>query len=186
MEERENILSILKGVRRFIQEDNPHEIKELSNRVVSQAAITQNPDTIVVAVLVYSIGKVLEREYYRKMHGWDLFYSSVTKNLNSSIKALERGEIDKARVYYGRIRNSINSIEGNLGIYIKDIFRKAEINKAFKLYEHGLSSEQTANLLGISLWDLSSYIGQSHISNAKHAISLPIKKRIKIAEDIFG
>ncbi|MDH3353428.1 MAG: hypothetical protein OEL87_03195, partial [Nanoarchaeota archaeon] len=65
-------------------------------------------------------------------------------------------------------------------------FRKAEINKAFKLYEHGLSSEQTAELLGVSLWDLASYIGQSHISEAKIAISMPIAKRIKIAEDIFG
>jgi len=68
-------------------------------------------------------------------------------------------------------RNSINFISGNLSNYIKDIFEKARINKAFKLYEHGLSSQQTAELLGISSWDLASYIGQSSISESKHAIS---------------
>ena len=85
----------------------------------------------------------------------------------------------------GRIRNSLNKIEGDLGRYIKDVFKKAEINKAFKLYEHGLSTEKTAELLGVSLWDMAGYIGQSNIGDAKVAISMPIAKRIKIAEDIF-
>ncbi len=86
----------------------------------------------------------------------------------------------------GKIRNSLNKIEGDLGRYVKDVFRKAEINKAFKLYEHGISSEQTAELLGVSLWDMASYIGQSHIGDAKIAISMPVKDRVAIAEGIFG
>ena len=65
-----------------------------------------------------------------------------------------------------------------------DVF-EAEINKAFKIYEHGISSEKTAELLGVSLWDLSSYIGQSSISEAHISMSMPVKKRLKIAEDIF-
>jgi len=85
----------------------------------------------------------------------------------------------------GEIRNSLNKIDGDLGVYIKDIFRKAEINKAFRIYEHGLSSEATAELLGVSLWDLASYIGQSHIGNSRIAISMPEKERVKIAEEIF-
>ena len=85
----------------------------------------------------------------------------------------------------GRIRNSLNKIDGDLVRYIKDVFKKAEINKAFKLYEHGLSTEKTAKLLGVSLWDLASYIGQSSIGDAKVAISMPVEKRVKIAEDIF-
>ena len=86
----------------------------------------------------------------------------------------------------GRIRNSLNLISGDLSRYIRDVFNKAEINKAFKLYEHGLSTEKTAELLGVSLWDMASYIGQSHIGDAKIAISMPAAERVKIAEDIFG
>ena len=186
MEEVDKVLNILRSTRHFIQEDNPHEIKVLSDEMIASAAINQDPDNIVVAVLVYSIGKVLEREYYRRMDGWNLFYTSLTKNLNASISSLENNDVEKARVYHGRIRNSINKIEGNLGLYIKDVFRKAEINKAFKLYERGLSSEQTANLLGISLWDLSSYIGQKHVMNSKYPPSVPVRKRLKMAEDFFG
>ena len=89
------------------------------------------------------------------------------------------------RVYLGRIRNSLNKFDGYLGEYIKDVFKKAEVNKAFKMYEHGLSTEATANLLGVSLWDLSSYIGQSHIGDAHVAITMPVAERVKIAEGIF-
>ncbi|MEA3248305.1 MAG: hypothetical protein U9Q73_01220 [Nanoarchaeota archaeon] len=186
MKEVGNILRILKKTRKFIREDNPHEIKMLSNQTIHSATISQDADNIIVAILVYSLSKILEREHYRDMEGWSEFYNSMTKDLALAIKSLEKNDIDKTRIYLGKIRNSLNKISGNLGQYIKDIFRKAEINKAFKLYEHGLSSEQTAELLGVSLWDLASYIGQSNIGDAKFAISMPVKERIKIAEEIFG
>lgn len=185
MKEVDNILRILKETLRLIKEDNAQGLKALSNQTVHSATISQDGDNIVVAVLVYSLGKILERDHYRDMEGWQNFYNTVTKNLELATKALEKNNIENVRIYLGRIRNSLNKISGDLGRYIKDIFRKAEINKAFRLYEHGLSSEQTAELLGVSLWDLASYIGQSSIGDSKVAISMPVTKRVKIAEEIF-
>ena len=85
----------------------------------------------------------------------------------------------------GEIRNNLSSIDGYLGNYIRDIFAKAEINKASKLYEHGISMEQTAKMLGVSLWDLSSYIGQSNVNETQFVESISQKERIKTAEDFF-
>jgi len=185
MKEVENVLRIIKDTRRFISEGNVHEIKMLSNQTIHTATTSQDPDNIILAVLVYAIGKVLERDNYKRLEGWEVFYDSVIKNLDHAIIDLEQGKIENARTHLGNIRNSLNKISGDLSEYIKDIFRKAEINKAFKMYEHGLSSKQTADLLGISLWDLSTYIGQSSVSNSKIAISMPEFKRLKIAEDFF-
>jgi len=185
MEEVENVLRILREAKGFVVEDDASGLKALSNRTIHTAAVSQDGDNIVVAVLVYSLGKVMERGHYRDMEGWDYFYKTVIRNLDLAIGALGKGDVKNARVYLGRIRNSLNKIEGNLGDYIKDVFKKAEINKAFKLYEHGLSSEQTAELLGVSLWDMASYIGQSHIGNAKIAVSMPVRERVKIAEGVF-
>lgn len=186
MKEVKNVLRILKETKKFISEDNSHEIKILSNQTIHSAAISQDADNIIVAVLVYSLSKILEREHYKDMEGWQEFYDAMNENLVSAIRALEKNDIEKTRIHLGEIRNSLNKISGNLGEYIKDIFRKAEINKAFRLYEHGLSSEKTAELLGVSLWDLASYIGQSSVSNSKFAISMPVKKRVRVAEDFFG
>lgn len=185
MKEVDNILRILKEARKFIQEENTNELKILSDQTIHTATISQDPDNIIVAVLVYSLGKVMERSHYRDMEGWDQFYSTAIKNLDHAIINLEKNDVDSARNHLGNIRNCLNKLSGNLKEYIKDVFRKAEINKAFRLYEHGLSSKQTAELLGVSLWDLSTYIGQSSINNSNISISLPVSKRIKIAEDVF-
>jgi len=181
-----NVLNILQAAKNLVEQDNAQDLKTLSNQTVHSATISQDGDDVVVAVLIYSLGKIMERDHYREMEGWTAFYESVTKNLGLAIKALEKDDVDSMRVYLGKIRNSLNEISGDLSRYIKDVFKKAEINKAFKLYEHGLSTEKTAELLGVSLWDMASYIGQSHIGDAKIAITMPAKDRVKIAEDMFG
>jgi len=186
MKEVSNVLRILREAKGFVVEDDASGLKVLSNQTIHSAAVSQDGDNIVVAVLVYSLGKVLERAHYRDMEGWDYFYKTVVRNLDLAVGALSKSDVKNARVYLGRIRNSLNKIDGSLGDYIKDVFRKAEINKAFKLYEHGLSSEKTAELLGVSLWDMASYIGGSNIGDAKVAVSMDVSKRVKIAEEVFG
>jgi len=186
MQEVDNVLRILKESKKAIVENDSYKLKHLSDQTIHTATISQDPDNIIVAVLVYALGKIIEREHYRKMGGWKDFYNSFMKNLDNAISALEKNDVKKARQAFGRIRNSVNKISGSLKRSILDVFKKAEINKAFKIYEHGLSEEQTAELLGVSLWDLSSYIGQSSISEAKITEGMPVKKRIKIAEEIFS
>ncbi|MAH51131.1 hypothetical protein CMI37_35265 [Candidatus Pacearchaeota archaeon] len=185
MKEVEHILRILKETREAFDTGDVVRVKHLSNQTIHTAAISQDGDNVVVAVLVYALGKVLERERYREMAGWDVFYKTLIKNFDIAIKSLEKNDIEKFREAVGAIRNCLNEIDEDLGLYIQDVFRKAEINKAFKLYEHGLSSEQTAKLLGVSLWDLSTYIGQSSISEAFASETLPVQERVKIAEEIF-
>ena len=186
MKEPDNIIRILRETRKAIKDDNPLKMKELSGQTIHTATISQEGDSIVIAVLVYSLGKIMQRDHYRKMEGWGEFYTVLMKNLDSAIDYLEKDDVKNFRLSIGRIRNSMNEISGDLMTYIKDVFRKSEINKAFKLHEHGLSLEQTSELLGVNLWDLSSYVGQSSLGEAKVNESMPVKNRIKIAEDIFG
>lgn len=186
MKEIDNVLRIFKEVREAIEHDNTNKIKQLSNQTIHTATIAQDPENITVAVLIYSIGKILERDHYRGLPGFKEFYASLKKRIDEAIKALENQDIKKFRLQERRIRTDIEKIDSNLSRYIKDVFEKASINKASKIYEHGLSLEQTASLLGVNLWDLSQYIGQSSISEAHINESLPIKQRIKTTEEFFS
>jgi hypothetical protein len=184
-EDLSNILNILKETKDAILKEDFQKLGHLSNQTIHSATINQDSLNIIVAVLVYSIHKIMQRKHYREMEGWDIFYESLIKNMDLMIESANNDEIDKVISYAGEIRQVINTISGNLGDYIRDVFRKAEINKAFKIYEHGLSSEKTAELLGVSLWDLASYIGQSSISEAKVIDSMPPEERIKLALNFF-
>lgn len=183
--EPENILRIMNEARVALEAKDSYKLKALSDQTLHTATIYQDADSIVVAVLAYSFSKIVERENYQRMEGWSIFYSSLLKNLDFAIKNLEIGDYEKFMDYLGKIRNLINKIEGDLSGYIRDVFYKAEINKAFKLYEHGLSAEKTASVLGVSLWDLAGYIGQSTVSESHLNEAIPVKDRIKLAEGFF-
>jgi hypothetical protein len=185
MQEKENILIILKETLLALKKGDSLKIKNLSDKTNHTITVYQDPDNVIVAVLVYSIGKIVERENYRKMDGWTYLIDNINLNIKNSIKFLEKDNLDEFRNSLGKIRNSINAIEGSLKDYLNDVFYKAGVNKAFRFYEHGLSSQRTAELLGISLWDLNSYIGQSNIAEAKISESMPVKDRIKTAEEFF-
>ena len=45
--------------------------------------------------------------------------------------------------------------------------------------------EKTSRLLGISIWELAEYAGQTGIADVNLSVTMPVKKRIKLAEDFF-
>jgi len=186
MQEKENVMRILTETKQALEKGDALKIKNLSNQTINTASFTQDPDNIAVAVIVYSIGKILERENYKQLNGWDVFYKIVEVSLTNSIKDLEKNNEKKFRSDLESIRGAIGKLSGKLKEYIEFVFRKAQINKASRLYEHGISMEQTAKLLGISMYELAEYVGKTGISDVAESRTLDVKGRIKIAEEIFG
>ena len=185
MQEKENILRIFQETRDAIKSGDSAKIKSLSNQTNNTASLTQDPDNIAVAVIVYSLSKILERENYQKLPGWKNFYVNYLKSIDNVIESLKKNEDDKVRKNLELIRQSIGKISGKLKEYIQDVFRKAEINKASKIYEHGISMEQTANLLGITMFELASYAGQKAGEETDFGKSINEKSRIKLAMEMF-
>ena len=186
MEERGHILNVLEETKAALKRDDYLKIKNLSNRVLHVSSIEQDPDIISVAVVLYSLSKLIERENYQTYKNWPKFYKNYIEGLNRLTDSLKRNDINKFRKDMDFIRNIIQRLSGNLKIYISDVFRKARINKASRIYEHGISMEKTAKILGISIWELAEYAGQSGIADVNLSVTLPVKERIKIAEEIFG
>ncbi len=186
MQEKENILKILEGTKASIQKGDATTIKNLSDQTTNTAALTHDPDNIAIAVIIYSISKLLERQNYQKLSGWNEFYNAFFKCMDSTINSIKNNDEIKIKESLDCMRNSLIKVSGNLKKYIQDIFRKASINKASKLYEHGISMEKTAKLLGITMFELASYAGQKEeISESPIVKGIDTKSRIKLAMDIF-
>jgi len=185
MQERENILRIFQEAKKAFEEGDSAKLKSLSNQTNNTAALTQDPDNIAVAVIIYTLSKIIEREDYKRLPGWDKFYKTHLDSIDKKIAALKRGDDEAFGKEIVRIRKAMESISGKLKIYIQDVLRKASINKASKLYEHGISMEKTASLLGITLFELASYAGQKEDINVQQTRTIDVKARIKMAEDFF-
>ncbi len=182
--EYENISLVLSEAKEAILNNDPSKLKLLSDRTVHSATINQDSESIIVAVVIYSLGKILERDRYLKVSEEDNIFKDILKRLDSAASFAKKRDTTNLVNSLGAIRESITNLDGDLSNYIKDIFYKAGINKAFKLYEHGLSSEKTASLLGVSLWDLAGYIGQSYVSELKLNEAIPVRERIEKIRNI--
>jgi hypothetical protein len=185
MQEKENVLRILRETLEAIKREDAIKLKDLSNQTIHTASLSQDPDNIAIAVIVYSLSKIIERTSYKDKMGWGKFYKNTVYHLEHSIRAIERNNEKHLRTHLEGISKKIGGISGKLKKYIQEVFMKAQINKASRIYEHGISMEKTAKLLGITLWDLASYAGQTGIADVNLGKTMEIKNRIKIAEEIF-
>ncbi len=186
MEERTHILNILIKVREALNKKDYIKIKGLSNKVIHHASIHQDPDVISIAVIIYSLSKLIERESYKTEKNWPKFYNDFRKNINDMIAALKNKDQDRFHDEIIQNRKLLQGLSGRLKVFINDVFRGAKINKASRIYEHGISMEQTAKILGISLWELAEYSGRTRIGDVNLGITMPLRDRIKLAQEIFN
>ena len=184
IQEKDNILRIFQEAKEALEKEDVVKLKDLSNQTIHSASITQDPDNITVAVIIYSLSKIIERRNYRGYAGWSKFYRKVTACIDHTIAALENNDDKELRVHIKSLRDSINKLSGKLKDYIQEVFRKALINKASRIYEHGISLEKTASLLGITLYELANYVGQTGIPDVSLSRTMDVKSRIKIAMEM--
>jgi len=186
MEEVEHVISILKEIKQSLKEEDSVKLKELSNQTIHAASIQQHTDSITLAILIYTLSKLLERKESLKVKNWDSFIKKINSFITLAISALEEKKEDKYIEYLERIRKTISSISISLKPYIEEVLRKASINKASKMYEHGISLGQTAKLLGVTQWELTEYAGQTKISDDYYNSTLDIKRRAQMALEFFS
>ena len=127
MKEEENILKILNETKKAFINNHSTELKHLSNQTINTASLTQDADNIATAVIVYSLSKVIERQDYRTLSGWNNFYKRIILFLDDSIRDINNKDYEGFRENIKRMRASIENLSGKLKRYIKEVFRNSEI-----------------------------------------------------------
>src|SRR3989338_2786683 len=124
MEERDNILRILSESRQAIKEHDLVKLKELSNQTVHSASIASDTDSILVAVIIYSLGKIIERttEYGKKECG-SICKFSMTE-LQKAETALKKNDEATFKESLESIMSFVGKSSPDLKKDVQDILRK--------------------------------------------------------------
>jgi len=154
-------------------------LKELSTHVTHDSAIFQDSDAITIAIIIYSLSKVIERGMNQKTK------RTIISELVSAKKDLSEDKYNSYRNRIDRIVKQIRNIDQKMRMYLQDVLRQAAIKKGSNIYAHGVSLSRVAEILGLSQWDLMSYIGNTNISE-EFDISANLKNRIAFAKSLFG
>lgn len=184
--EPEHLKSVLKEAQKALSSYDSTKLNELSNQIIHNTACSQDSGHIAIVVLIYALSKIIERKDYNKVKNWDSFKKRFIGFLELSIQAVNDNNPQAFEKYISSARVAFSSISINLKPYIEEVLKKASLNKAGKIYEHGISLGQAANMLGISKWELSEYAGQTKSEDAKYNASLNVKKRAEMALEFFS
>ncbi|MBI2148923.1 hypothetical protein HYU23_04535 [Candidatus Woesearchaeota archaeon] len=183
---KQNIIRVLDKAIKAIKEENIIYLKNISNETVHDATVYQDEYSIAVAVLIYSLSKIHEREeHYGKFKGWKMFCSDCFKGLETAKERLISNDIQGFEKIIKQYTINLEKTDRKLKVHIQDVFRKARINKASRLYEHGLSMGRTAELLGITKFELMDYIGKTYIADVRENITINPVERLKFARGLF-
>jgi len=183
--EKEHLLTILKEVKKAFRDKDVARLKDLSNQTIHSASVEQDDISIAFAVVVYSLAKIAERTNYQEYTGWQSFLTKFLQHIDRSLHSLERNNEKKLRKEVMEIEHLIDKLTGKLRMHIQYVFEKARINKASRIYEHGISMERTAKLLGVTIFELAEYAGRTGISDVDLSRTLPVDKRIKYVLEMF-
>ena len=181
---RENILRILTESLRAIKDYDATKIRELSNQTIHSSSIYQDIDNISVAILMYSISKIIERTDYWEMESWNSCYKILIKKIDNALRFLLKYNINEFRNELKSILKEVSHLDPKLKKHILEVFHKAKINKGSRIYEHGISLGRVSEILGINKWELSEYVGKTGISDK--GISMDIIRRVEYAKKIFN
>jgi len=174
---RQDILEVLKQGIEALQRDDSFRLKELSNHVIHNASIFQDEDSIGIAVLMYALSKVMERGA--------LDVSSVTQLLERAKSSLESLNPDEYRLAIKFALRKVSEADSRLKMFVNNVIEQAELKKGAKISMHGVSVGRTANMLGISKWELMQYLGHTTFSD-ELPDSVSLMDRIAFARRVFS
>ena len=175
LEAIERVIEILKTK----EDKDILELKELSNHTIHNASIFQDECSVSLAVLVYALSKIMARypqESYEYKEMLNLFLAEKDNLENDN----EKGFNDAMK----RLFSLISKIDSKLELYVQEVINNAQIKKGSKLCEHGVSCAKSAEVMGISQWDLMDYMGKTKIID--YAPGVDLKSRIKFARGLFS
>lgn len=182
---KQDILSVLEEALKIIKREDIPALDELSNHTIHDASIYQDKDPITIAVVIYALSKIVHRSEFKPEH-WKEVSETVIKDIEDAKAFLENDEDSEYRKVVKNILRQIGKVDDKLKLYIEDVLDKARIVKGSKLYGHGISVERAAELLGISQWELMSYVGKTQIVDAYAEEVIPVNIRLDHAKRIFG
>ena len=180
-----HVINVLRETQTALAAEDAAKLKELSNQTIHCASYLQDSGSITLAVVIYTLSKLIERSDHAKATNWKQFSKKFNSWMLLAIKARGEEKTDEYEAYLEQARKSLTSMLGNLKPYIQEVLLKASINKASRIYEHGISLGKTAQLLGVTQWELSEYAGQKKQEDGGYN-TFDVKKRAKMALEFLS
>ncbi len=178
-----DIEHLLDGAYGAIKGKRFNYLHGLSNHVIHSLTIYRQKEILNVAIIVYSLSKIFEKERYTKQKNILQFTKKTIELLDKARTNLKKQNIAYFKDAINSLIKLIRSFTKKAEIYTHDLLDIAKIDKASHLYRHGMSLGEAAETTGTSKWELMPEIAQTKIHEQIDKIN--IKDRLNLIKELF-
>ncbi len=151
-----DVLSVIAEARRAVESHDVSLLKELSDHTLHTTTIFQDEVSINTAILAYALYKGLLQDHLTPGR-----ILPVLKELEDALIAEDDDALQRA------FRKAFHMLKRDMRESILEVMRHASIQKARKVYEHGVSLAHAARLMNVSLWEVVGYIGLTPVHDVE-------------------
>ncbi|MFA5406412.1 MAG: hypothetical protein WC307_03595 [Candidatus Nanoarchaeia archaeon] len=179
---KQDIIAILDGVITAFDKYDPDAIMEWSDHIIHSASIYQEEHTFMVAVIVYSIGKIMAKGKVRRypQEAWNEFESTVKNTLREALESLQADKHAAFDKSMALLQKAVFRLDQSFMSYVDYVVDNAKLKKGTKMFEHGVSLKRVAELFGVSEWDLRNYAGKTRILERDDVDDGVVKRLVRV------
>ena len=181
---RKDILCVLDKSIKALNQKKDSSLSKLSDECITCATIYGDKDFINISVILYALGKLSLRSQIKTIPGWELFRKKVIKELKDAAKLLRSKDVEKYRKTISLLYKDVAKVDNKVQLYIQEVIENAKLKKGCKIYEQGVSIQQSSNAADIDLWELQDYIGKTKIHEHEE-FKTNVLNRLKFARSLF-
>lgn len=180
-----HVIQVLRESQEALRQDDAYRLQQLSDQTIHSASIYQHTDFIIIAVLMYSLNKLVIRKNKLQVQKWSQFIKKFNLEIDKAINSFKEKDIDEATRHLEHAKSLLTDLSPSVKQDVEEVIHRASVNKATRIYEHGISLQKTSKLLGVSQWEMAEYIGNRNMFDNPLNQTIDEKKRAKMALDFF-
>ena len=123
---KDSILAILDKIIEAIEKRDVFTLAKLSNYTIHNSSIFQDEDSLSIAIVTYSLSKIIDREKEIVSFFDQLTIKSFIINLKKMKEALLNNDSEKFRKKLGNIFSTIKRIDTKAKNYVQEVILKSK------------------------------------------------------------
>lgn len=171
-------------IRIAFQKNNLFKLRQLSNDLIEEAALSSDKLKAQLSLIAYSLQKLISKPHIVEAQKWSKIKSSVDSSLRKALILLKKKDLAGFEKELDNISVKVLEVDSSLGYYVANVYEKAKLKQASRAYAFGLSLRQSASLTETNEKDLLNYIGATKIHDREKNVK-GIAERKKLLEGIF-
>lgn len=175
---KRDIIDVLGKAMDALRNGESKTLRELSNHTLHNSSIFQDKDSVNIAVVVYALSKIVDREKPDS--------SEVADFIEEARKCLENDDVKSYEDNLTKAMDLVAEYDKKMDLYVRHILNQAGIKKGSRIYEHGISLARAAELFNISQWELMKYLGQTNIPDKLGEGGSGLDTRLEHTRKLFG